>query len=91
MELTIEELAEVEEFAGLFYDLRSVAIILDKDIAGFRSEYLKEGALYRAYQRGVLKTESEVRRSIINLAKAGSSPAQNLAKGYIDDLKLQDL
>jgi hypothetical protein len=91
MELTKEELAEVEEFAGLFYDLRSVAIILDKDIAEFRSEYLKETELYRAYQRGVLKTESEVRKSIINLAKAGSSPAQNLAKGYIDDLKLQDL
>ncbi|UZR95940.1 hypothetical protein [Chondrinema litorale] len=83
MNLSQDELKQVETYARLYFDLRSVAILLDKDIYLFKNEYFKEGALYRAYQRGVLQTEITLRQKMFELAKKGVLPAIQVVNNYL--------
>jgi len=91
MKLSEEELLEVKELAGLFFDIREIAFVLERDPDDFLKEYESEGELFKAYQGAMLKSEAEVRKSIIDFAKAGSSPAQTMAKQYIEAVKFRDM
>lgn len=48
---------------------------------------LHTGALFIAYTSAFLKAEMEIRQSVIDLAKKGSSPAQSMAMDYIRTAK----
>jgi hypothetical protein len=61
-------LAEIEEMATLQFSQNDLEVILGSKLEG-DEELL-------AYRRGHLKAEAEVRKSILKLAKSGSSPAQ---------------
>jgi hypothetical protein len=65
-----EQLAEVEELAALQFTVAEVAVVLDLPTAA-----LSDGDGLRAFLRGRLKEQAEVRRSIVSMAKQGSSPA----------------
>lgn len=65
------QIKEVEELAGLFFSIDEVAFIM-----GVNSQ---DQTFKKAYDRGSLKSEAEIRKSIIQLAKDGSSPAQAMA------------
>ena len=65
-----EQLAQIEELAALQFSMEEVAVIVDVPAAA-----LAEGEPMRAYLRGRLKAQAEVRRSIVSMAKQGSSPA----------------
>lgn len=45
---------------------------------------------HKHYHRGMLKTETQVKKSIIKLAIAGSAPAQALADKYIEQQKNEE-
>jgi len=51
----------------------------------------RESPAFKAFQRGRLKREAEVRKGIFDLAQNGSSPAQAFAMKIIENAKLDDL
>ncbi len=77
--LTFDEdiLKEVQELAGLCFDLEQVAMIVGADPSAFIKTYNEKSTLYYAYQRGALIYEAKVRKSIFELAKGGSSTSQS--------------
>lgn len=92
MTLTTDQLAELESMASFFFNYEEIAIVLDVDTADLEDELLDETSpIYRAYQRGKLKSKMELRKSILTLAKQGSSPAQTLALRILDDLEAREL
>lgn len=77
--LNEEQLNEVEELAGYFFTEEEI-----REITGIQD---REPAFAKAMRKGQLKAEAEVRKGIVELAKAGSSPAQTLAWKMIENLK----
>ncbi len=65
-----ETLAEIEDLATLQFSVQEVEIIIDAAPGA-----LADGDGLRAYMRGRLRAQAEVRRSIVSMAKQGSSPA----------------
>lgn len=87
MEFTEEELKEVEEMAALFFSPESIAKVIgisDQDILNCLA--IPEHQITIAFARGSLRTEVELRKSILKLAKQGSSPAQTLSMKLRDEL-----
>lgn len=79
MNLTAEQLKEVESLAELFFSPGDIAIILEVDHDKFISEvHAGFGAAFKAFNRGFLLGESKIRKSVMELAENGSSPAQTL-------------
>ena len=77
MNYTDEELQSIEDMAALFFSLKDIAIILEKDVEDFTAEInLEEGLAYSRYKKGWIGAEIEVRKSIMESAINGSSPAQ---------------
>lgn len=72
-------LKEVEELAALNYTPKEIALITGLDYIDIE-EWLQDdqSVFYRAFHRGMYKTDALVRKSIIKLAQSGSSPAQAL-------------
>jgi hypothetical protein len=77
--LNEEQQSEIEELAGYFFTEDEVEEIsgISKNAQGFK----------KAFRKGSLIAEAEIRKSIIELAKAGSSPAQTLAWRMLESQK----
>lgn len=89
MQLDKEKLKEVEEWAGLLFSPKEIAIVLEIDVVKFCAEFENEGGeLYKAVMRGKLRTEGEIRKSILSLAKDGSASAQEQAMKLIEKYNL---
>lgn len=88
MELSPEQLKQLEELAGNFFTPAEIALIMELD--GDLSECILDSncLIAKAYNRGRLLTEAKVRESIFKLAKEGSAPAQTLAMQIIDKARL---
>lgn len=69
-------LNEIEELARLQFTEKEIEIIMDAKISSAEKK--------KAYQRGRLKAQAEVRQSILKQAKQGSTPAQ---KQFMDLIK----
>ena len=77
MKYTVEELQAIEDMAALFFSLKDIATVLVLDIEEFTAEInLEEGLAYSRYKKGWIASEIEVRKSIMESAVNGSSPAQ---------------
>lgn len=86
MELTDDQLAEIEVFGANFFNPNQIAIVLGVDPDELTDELTDNETLgYKSYQRGRLMTTLEIRKSIITLAKQGSGPAQTLAMRMIEN------
>ena len=70
MNATPEQLAQIEDLASLQFSMEEVAVIVDAQAAD-----LAEGEAMRAFLRGRLRAQAEVRRSIVSMATQGSAPA----------------
>ena len=81
------DIPQITELANLLFAPQDIAVILGiDDIEGFRMACGKIGTTeYQAYNAGRLQQEVILRRSILTLAKQGSSPAQTLAKKMLDE------
>ncbi|NCB43565.1 MAG: hypothetical protein EOM59_13245 [Clostridia bacterium] len=81
-----DEIAEIEKMAGLCFTPEQIAIVLQVDATEFRKEYNKDlSEVYLHYQRGALMHETEVRNSVYQLAKGGSSTAQQQYMSLLKD------
>lgn len=82
MNMTEEQLKEVESMAGLFFSVEKICANLELDEK--TTEYYKacvetngDYDFTRAYNKGRLTTEIELRQSIKQASLNGSNPAQN--------------
>lgn len=91
MDITDEIKAKIEEYASLLFTPDDIVIILGLDASEFNGMRFKEDDFRIPYMRGKLLKEAEIRKSILKMAVAGSSPAQIIAKDYIDKLKLLEI
>lgn len=80
---TTNHLNEVERLAGLMFNVFEVGLITGTDTANPTDEFEK------AMLRGRLREEAEVRKSVFDLAKAGSAPAQMLAVQLINQARVE--
>lgn len=88
MVLSAEELLQVEEFASLFFTPEEIKIIMGMAIDVVT---IKGSEFDNAYRKGKLMNEASVRRSILDLAKKGSAPAQILAYQMMEKQKLNEI
>lgn len=93
MNFSEAQLEEIESMASLFYDVGDIIIALEispqedeffRDIIGFEREH----PAYKAYHKGRLTTDIELRTAIKMAALNGSNPAQNSMINYYNQSKL---
>ncbi len=85
-------ITEVETYASLMFSKDEIAVILEVDPAELAVLLQdQDNPVFRAFQRGRLKREAEVRKGIFDLAQNGSSPAQTFAMKLIENAKANDL
>lgn len=82
MNLTEEQLKELETMAGLFFTVEDIMIALELplfDEPEFTTiiKYQKTNPAFIAYNRGRLTAETELRQAMKQAALNGSNPAQN--------------
>lgn len=78
--MTEEAAIQIYQLGKLLYTPQEVAVIMGMDEDEIVVQlHDPNNELYRQYYKGYYETESLLRNSILKLAAAGSSPAQNLA------------
>lgn len=82
MNLTEEQLREIEQLAGLFFSPAEIMINLEIPLHledEFRDIILlkNDNPIFKAYNKGRITAEVELRQSIKQAALNGSNPAQN--------------
>ena len=85
-------ITEVETYASLMFSKEEIAVILEVDpvqLVDLLED--QDNPVFRAFQRGRLKREAEIRKGIFDLAQNGSSPAQTFAMKLIENAKANDL
>jgi hypothetical protein len=92
--ITTEQLTEVEEMAQLFLSPDTICIAMDWDNDILESFLLaietrdNNDVLYRAYFKGRITSEIELRRSIKQAATNGSNPAQDTMLKFLNNSQL---
>lgn len=87
MKLTNEQKEEITELAKLQFEPEDIAVILDLDVEKFQEECISDGEINRAFKKGTLLAQSELRKAVFNEAKKGSTAAQKQFFGLIEDQK----
>lgn len=91
-QLTEEELKTVEELSELHFSVEQIAIFLGKEVLELKVLFIKkENDFYNSLMRGRIKSEVALRKTVLQDAKNGSSPAQAQFLNIIQKTKLQDL
>ncbi|MCK9399634.1 MAG: hypothetical protein M0Q51_06520 [Bacteroidales bacterium] len=89
--LSEEDLVQLEENAALMFSVKEIAIIIGCQLAELTYLVTEESSPeYTYFNRGRLKAEASVRKSIYDLAQNGSSPAQSQFLELIENAKLDD-
>lgn len=83
--MTEDQIKKVEMYAGYFFAPDEIVLIIGLDNKCQTKESFKN-----AYKKGKLIMEAAVRKSILDLAVSGSSPAQVLAVKFMDQSKLDE-
>lgn len=88
MNLTEEQIKEIEELAGLFLEPDEIAVLTNIDIDVFNQQLeRKKGDIYLAYLRGKTISKREIHQNVVKMAKHGSPQAEELANILIDKQK----
>lgn len=91
-ELTAEQLQQVKELAELFFTPRQVAQMLELPADAFVAECEITGSdIYRAFYSGRLQGEVDLRKAVLKMSKAGSTPAQAMAMDLLKSSTLKML
>lgn len=86
----ITDMKEVEELAAVYFTPKEIATIIEVPFAEVEAALCEEGSLfYLAFHKGRLQSEYDLRKSIVKLAKSGSSPAQTMAMDLLQKSKLK--
>lgn len=93
VDINLEDLKLVEELASYFFTPREIAVMIEVDPEGFiyAIEYPEGSQIATAFLKGRLQNEMELRKSIIKLAKAGSSPAQTMSLDLLNKSRVKML
>lgn len=87
-ELNEEEKESLAHFAGLLFSDDTLADIMEIDRDELREQMLlRRGELYEIITRARLSTEADIRASILDMARRGSTPAQNSAEDLLRELR----
>jgi hypothetical protein len=88
MQLTDDQIQEIEQMAELFFSPEDIAENIEVDPQKFILKIqLKEGPAYKAFRKGWITSDMKLRKSIANAAYNGSSPAQGMLKQLQDKTK----
>ena len=90
-QLTPDQQKEIEELSSVFFNANEIVTIMMLNPDEFDYQRLKQDDFNLPFMRGRLKKEAEIRKSIINLAVNGSSPAQILAVQIIEKSNLNSI
>lgn len=90
MLLTEEQLSEIEEMAALLFDAETIALNIEaEDVEAFVAQInIKQGEAFKAFFRGRMRTEIELRSAIKQSALNGSNPAQAVMLSFISTSEL---
>jgi len=85
-------ISDIETYASLMFTKYEISVIMEVDPAELKAILRdNESPAFKAFQRGRLKREADVRKGIFDLAQNGSSPAQAFAMKIIENAKLDDV
>jgi hypothetical protein len=91
MELTREQLDEIEKLSSLFFTYREIAVALKLDFEEFIEEVTDEDAdAYRYYEAGKIQSEVEIREQMVSMAKMGSPAAQQEVRKLAEKQKISE-
>ena len=89
-DITEDLLLQVKELAGCFFTEKQISDFLEIELDFFvKCMEDQDNKLCRAFFEGWMQAEFELRKCIMTLAKAGSSPAQTMASNILDRSKLK--
>jgi hypothetical protein len=91
MNLTTEQLKQVEELAELFFTPGDIALIIEADKDKFCRSCVLHGKIRKAFDKGRLLGEAKIRKSIKELAENGSAPAQQLILKIKQESELRNI
>ena len=89
MEINDHLLSQIEQYSGLMFSKDEIASILELAPLQFE-KCLDEPQADRAFKKGRLLRDAELRKAIFDLAANGSSPAQAFAAKLIENAKMDD-
>ncbi len=90
--MTEDLLDQIEEMSSLMLCKNDIATMLELDPDEFVNVLEdKAGEAWKRFQTGRMKTITQVRKSIFELAANGSSPAQTEAMKIIRESKMEDI
>jgi len=88
MYLTPEQLSQVEEMAYRCFEPFMIAINLELDEIEFIGQIFIEGTdIRKAYYKGLIRQQMELREALIIAARNGSNPAQEQLMKIMEQLK----
>lgn len=87
MEWTNEQLQQLEQFAAQLFTVEELAIIIGVEPVKLQVDFNQKGKAWQVIMKGRLQTESDIRASVLQLAKSGSAPAQAQAIVLLEKLK----
>jgi hypothetical protein len=88
--LSEEQKKEITDLAAVFFTPKEIAVIMEwfyENVAEDMQD--QESDFYKAYYKGRLQSEYDLRKSVVKLAKSGSSPAQTMAMDMLNKSKLK--
>lgn len=91
MNLTDEQKKWIKDLSSLFYSPSKIAIItgIDKDVMK-NGMMDTDSEIYKCYYSGQFESEAKLRKSILKLATAGSSPGQTIAIKMLDECRREE-
>lgn len=92
MQLTNEQLEMIEKFGAHFFSYKQLAIVIQVNPIKLK-EQINDSTTeaHRRYFKGALMTELELRKSIVDLAKRGSNPAQKMLLELLTDMRSSNI
>ena len=91
MDLNEEQLKRIRELAELFFSPKDICEILMLDLNECRQYFrTTEHPIERAYKSGHMESTARLRKSIIKVARAGSSPGQTLAIKLLEQCRIDE-
>ncbi len=91
MDLNEEQLTRIKELADLFFSPKDICEILMLDYGECRELFQTTShPIGKAYRAGQLESSARLRKAILKVARAGSSPGQTLAIKLLEQCKMDE-
>jgi hypothetical protein len=92
MQWSEEVLTSVERMAAAAFSIEDIADVIEVDAATlYPLLEVKDNPFRKAFRKGFLARQLEVRERIFKDAKHGSTPAQTLANKMLDDVLIKTM